>query len=304
MADGFRGARIPVSGRRGNIAALNPDTALNLSPDANPLGNSARNAWLGMHLTQDSIGLALSRGLAGGRQIIDLATEPESSRDGQHLIGHIAALLACANSALDQIGGIALTAGPGGFTRVRVACAVAQGIALGQQIPVAAIHSMRAQALAAFRHILDAKSPGLKTHVCVLIDARMNEVYAGLWSVSWSTALGFELRCITEPGIVALAGLQDFVRSIPIMMAGVCHSPVLTGDGVTRYLSETPAMLGSRHVTPGPQDIALASLTLAEPADWVQPTEVTPIYLRAKVALNIAEQAALRASNRAGKSPQ
>src|SRR5690606_12990798 len=64
--------------------------------------------------------------------------------------------------------------GPGGFTGLRVACGVAQGIAFALEIPVVPVVSLMAVA----QRDLAAAPKGLGSAFRVVVqDARMNEIY-------------------------------------------------------------------------------------------------------------------------------
>ncbi|HAF55297.1 MAG TPA: tRNA (adenosine(37)-N6)-threonylcarbamoyltransferase complex dimerization subunit type 1 TsaB [Thauera sp.] len=75
-------------------------------------------------------------------------------------------LLSEGGIGVTQLDAIAFGAGPGAFTGLRLACGVAQGLALGADLAIAAINSLQAIALQA-----DAE------RVFVATDARMGEVY-------------------------------------------------------------------------------------------------------------------------------
>ena len=79
------------------------------------------------------------------------------------------ALLAEAGIGRRQLDAIAVGRGPGAFTGVRLAVSMAQGMALGLDLPVIPISSLAALAL-------DAPDNGAA--VLAVIDARMGEVYA------------------------------------------------------------------------------------------------------------------------------
>src|ERR1700712_1716033 len=72
---------------------------------------------------------------------------------------------------------IAFGRGPGGFTGLRTACAVAQGLAWGQGIPVVPVDSLAIVAEDAARHA----GLGVGAVVWVAMDARMDEIYAGCY---------------------------------------------------------------------------------------------------------------------------
>lgn len=180
-------------------------------------------------------------------------------------------LLAEAGLTLAQIDGIAFGAGPGGFTGLRLACGVAQGLAYGLDRPVMPVSSLEALALASGER-----------DVWACLDARMNEVYSAAYSIE-----------------------GDSVRQL---MAPVCLPPAVTpaptfaggwgvGDGFAAYrpllLARKPDLAGVHgDVFP----TAAAVLRLAAPAfargDGVPAAQAQPIYVRDKVALTTAERIA------------
>ena len=81
-----------------------------------------------------------------------------------------AALLAEAGTGFAELDAIAFAEGPGSFTGLRVACGVAQGLAAAHDLPVLPVGTLAAMAEA-------VASP----RVAVCLDARMNEVYFGLF---------------------------------------------------------------------------------------------------------------------------
>ncbi|WP_308518387.1 tRNA (adenosine(37)-N6)-threonylcarbamoyltransferase complex dimerization subunit type 1 TsaB, partial [uncultured Stenotrophomonas sp.] len=78
------------------------------------------------------------------------------------------ALLADAGISRRQLDGIALSRGPGAFTGVRLAIAIAQGIALALDRPLLPVSTLQVLAL---------RAPAEETQILSAIDARMGELY-------------------------------------------------------------------------------------------------------------------------------
>lgn len=100
-------------------------------------------------------------------------------------LGHSATLLALADELLAEAGvsrtaldAIVCTRGPGAFTGVRITVGVAQGLAMGLERPVIPFSSLQVVAESA----LSRSDAGL-TGILVLQDARMHEVYGGLYRI-------------------------------------------------------------------------------------------------------------------------
>src|SRR5690242_7890325 len=116
-------------------------------------------------------------------------TERCGHASSERILPAVGELLAQAGTALARLDGIAYGAGPGAFTGVRIACAVAQGLAFGAGLPVFGVSTLDALAQSAFR-----------THgwprVVACLDARMHEVY-----VAASVREGNGLRTVGAPRV-------------------------------------------------------------------------------------------------------
>lgn len=84
------------------------------------------------------------------------------------------ALLAEAGLRPTQLDALAFGCGPGSFTGVRIASAIAQGIALGADLPVLPVSSLRGLAQGVYREYACAG-------VLAAFDARMQEIYWGAY---------------------------------------------------------------------------------------------------------------------------
>lgn len=92
---------------------------------------------------------------------------------------------------------IAFGCGPGAFTGVRIAAAIAQGIALARDLPVVPVSTLRAVACGALR------ASGARA-VIVALDARRREVYSAAYTANEAGMTALAAERVSPPGAVAL----------------------------------------------------------------------------------------------------
>lgn len=180
-------------------------------------------------------------------------------------------LLAAAGVTLAQIDGIAFGAGPGGFTGLRLACGVAQGLAFGLDLPVAPVSTLAALALA---------SGERAAWTC--LDARMNEVYAAAYMID-GDAVSEVMAPVCLPPAVLPA--PTFLNAWGVGDGFKSHGEILC--------SRKPDLAG---VHPDIFPSAVAVACLAAPVfargAGVAAADAQPIYVRDKVAFTTAERLA------------
>ena len=208
--------------------------------------------------------------------------EPGGALASARLVPLVQGLLAEAGLAPADLQAVAYGAGPGAFTGLRTACAVAQGLAFGIGCPVLAVDSLLLVAEAA----RSRAGPSGAGAWWAAVDARMDEVYAARYH--WQADTGWQV--LTAPALYTLPALAAaWQREPPGRVAG--NAAAAFGDRLP---------LAGAACWPEAADRARALLQLAEVA-WQQgrgtdPAEALPLYLRDKVALTTAERQAQRAA--------
>lgn len=174
--------------------------------------------------------------------------------------------------SITQIEGIAYGKGPGSFTGLRIGCAIAQGIAFAQDIPLVGIETLKALAL---------QSTG--THIITAIDARMGEVYLAIYHLQHN-----KLTTLLTPRLCAPNALpQTPSVNVETRWAGIGNGFLIQEKALTSHYQ--PSMLVTEaHVQA--RDILMLALPKFAEKLGVPAEEASLLYLRDKVALTIKER--------------
>ena len=191
-------------------------------------------------------------------------------------------LIAEAGISLQQLDGIAFGAGPGGFTGLRLACGVSQGLAFGLDCPVVPVGTLAALAL--------ASGDG---RVLACLDARMNEIYLAAYEIAGTESDEVRITEVMAP----IVGAGE-TASLPTG-AGWRGA----GDGFGAWGAVLAARLGKRLVAvdaaayPTAAAVARLAAPLLASGQGVAAAAAMPLYIRDKVAFTTAERKA-RGGNR------
>jgi tRNA threonylcarbamoyladenosine biosynthesis protein TsaB len=203
---------------------------------------------------------------------------PGGARASAGLIPAIRSLLQQAGAELSELDAIAFGRGPGAFTGLRTACAVAQGLSFGSGKPVLPLDTLMLVAE-------DARLDAGVTDVWVAMDARMQEAYAarygwrdGRWTV-WQAPALYTVEALAArwthepPAAVAGTALEAFGDRLPLGSA----------ERVAQALPRARSLIA----------VARAAW---DDGHAVDAAHALPLYLRDKVALTTAEREAAKAA--------
>ena len=191
-------------------------------------------------------------------------------------------LLAEAGVARRQLDAIALSRGPGAFTGVRLAIAIAQGIALALDRPLLPVSTLQTLAL---------RAPADAPRVLACIDARMGELYAARYLRDADGELQLQEREL----LVAPDAVQ--VPADDSSWAGV-GTGFAAGEGVLSARLQTRLSSVDAQALPSAADVLKIAVPAMRRGEAIAPELVQPAYLRDNVALTLIEQQALRDSKR------
>lgn len=181
-------------------------------------------------------------------------------------------LLGEAGLRIGQLDAIAFGSGPGAFTGLRLACGVAQGLALGSGVGLVAVGSLDA---------LAAQRP--EARLLAATDARLGEIYfcayerdaEGVLRADGEPACG-------KPGMVPLPAGTWF---------GVGSAFAVHGEVLRTRLGDRLAGSAADVVPRAAEVVRLAAQRVTQ-GKLIAPWQAAPLYVRDKVAQTTAERLA------------
>lgn len=256
---------------------------------------------LALETSSSLCGVALLSAREGQLQVRSMGHDA-TGEHAERLLPMVDVLLEEAGIVRTQLNAIAFGQGPGGFTGLRVACGVAQGIAYALNLPVIPVPSLLA--------VAEQDQPGDAVRV-VLQDARMNELYAAAYrpaptgglawqavreavllnvqdAAAWLAQLMRELH--HEPAMASSsAGANGFSGHIRLLGDALAAYPVLAALGDAGAASPRSIRWGSvqRATAEGVVRLAYRAWMRGES---IPPDQAAPLYVRDKVAYTVAER--------------
>ncbi len=159
----------------------------------------------------DSSGLVASAAIADEKNIIAEFTVNNKQTHSQTLLPMIEKVVDMSGIELEQIDAIAIAAGPGSFTGLRIGSATAKGIGLALKKPIVSVPTL--EGLAYRVSVFD----GI---ICPIMDARRNQVYTGIYKMDKGN-----LVCLSEQKAVDIHEIMEELEKYD-------EKVIFLGDGV------------------------------------------------------------------------
>ncbi len=216
-------------------------------------------------------------------------------------------LLAEAGVAKSQLDAVAVGRGPGAFTGVRLAVALAQGIALALDRPVVAVSTLlvlaarargekgseslshpetAASEKAGLESDSDPFAPLFSSRILAAIDARMGEIYAGAFARRGDDIAALSPETVSAADAVVLPDGVGGWRGVGTGFAALEGLLARHLQSQLRHVDDT--------MLPHAADLARLAVAAYARGEGLAPERVEPAYLRNQVALTLAEQQARR----------
>lgn len=246
---------------------------------------------LALETSTDTLSVALGTGVAG--DTVWQHTGPGGAQASSTLLPLLQDLLSQAGWTLQSLDAIVFGRGPGSFTGLRTACAVAQGLAYGAQTPERAqgVPVLAVDTLMALAEEARLAAPADGGVIVALLDARMDELYVAPYACDPQG-----LRELSPPRLCAPQHLRAHLASCLPTATGLPHGPCLLAGNVFDVYGDRLLDVPGQRVSALPTAAALLRLApgLLASGHAVAARDALPLYVRDKVAQTTAEREALR----------
>ncbi len=216
-------------------------------------------------LTVDTSATSASVCVAQENKIIGEFSINTSLTHSQTLVPMIEQVAEKTGVSLDNIDAIAVNAGPGSFTGVRIGVAAVKGIAFSRNIPCVSVSTLESMAY----NMLDSECI-----VCAVMDARCSQVYNALFKIS-----NGKVERLVEDRALSLADLK-------LDLQNYSEKIILVGDGAEitfNYLENSLQNVFLASVNNRIQkasSIACVAFEKIRRNETMTASELMPVYLR------------------------
>lgn len=171
-------------------------------------------------LALDSSGLVASVAVIEDDNLIAEYTINYKKTHSQTLVPMLDEIRNMTELDMESIDAIAVAAGPGSFTGLRIGSATAKGLGLALQKPIVAVPTVDALAYNLY---------GSEGIICPLMDARRNQVYTGLYEFRKKQQdTAYEMETLVEQCAVDIHEIADKINELG-------REVIFLGDGVSVF---------------------------------------------------------------------
>lgn len=221
----------------------------------------------------DSSGLVASVALSEDDNLIAEYTVQYKKTHSQTLLPMLQEICRMVELDLNTVDAIAVAAGPGSFTGLRIGSATAKGLAFAMNKPIVPVPTVDGLAYQMY---------GAKDLVCPIMDARRNQVYTGIYEFvpDQNGRFGYDMHVIREQCAVAFDEIAEALNTLD-------RSVIFLGDGVPVFCERMAQLMRVPYTTAPPHRARQSAAAVAalgriyfEQGKAVSGAEHAPEYLR------------------------
>lgn len=233
----------------------------------------------------DSSGMVASVAILQDDVIIAEYTMNHKKTHSETLLPMIDEIVKTSETKLEELDAIAIAAGPGSFTGLRIGAATAKGLAMAMDKPVIPIKTCEGLAYNMW---------GAEGLICPIIDARRNQVYTGLYRVKGNVEVILEQQPMDIHELIEY--INDYSKKLAESEGGPIEGVTFLGDGVAIYqdviwdeidvpCKMAPAMMNRQRGA----SIASYGELLYKEGKYINADDFAPEYLRKSQAERVRE---------------
>lgn len=179
--------------------------------------------------------------LAADGQLLQLISSKEQKDQASFLQPAIHTLLKEQGIETSQLKAVAVTAGPGSYTGLRVGMASAKGLCYALNIPLISISTFEVMTAAALEQLSRDKTPIMDELLCPMIDARRQEVFTAMLSKNYEFAVKPTAIILSADTFIGQLSTSKifFYGSGSSKFQSICQHPnavFITADFDTRHM--------------------------------------------------------------------
>lgn len=216
-------------------------------------------------LAVDTSATAASVAVAEENKLIGEFSINTALTHSQTLMPMVDELLKNTGLSVNYIDAVAVNAGPGSFTGVRIGVAAVKGIAFAKNLPCVSVSTLESMAY----NLL-----GYDCVVCSVMDARCSQVYNALFKVN-----GYTVTRMTDDRALSLTDLK-------LELQNIREKIVLVGDGAVLCSKFLDSELENVMLAPfnnriqTASSVAYAAFEKINNGETLTADELMPVYLR------------------------
>jgi tRNA threonylcarbamoyladenosine biosynthesis protein TsaB len=233
----------------------------------------------------DSSGMVASVAIVQDDVIIAEYTMNHKKTHSETLLPMIDEIMKTSETKLEELDAIAIAAGPGSFTGLRIGAATAKGLAMAIDKPIIPIKTCEGLAFNMW---------GAEGLVCPIIDARRNQVYTGLYRVKGNVEIILEQQPMDIHELIEY--INNYSKQREASEGGPAEGVTFLGDGVAIYqdviwkeidipCQMAPAMMNRQRGA----SIASYGGLLYKEGKYINADDFAPEYLRKSQAERVRE---------------